>query len=275
MKDFQDISYLNLNVAYRTGGYYSPPLGTKWAHSGTHPFCQNKFYFVTEGTFSITIEGKTYKAKPNDWFFIPAGAKHNFHNYLDKPMSKYWLHFDIFPSNELLKGFNVNYRVNTKNQTKVMELFKEFGKICNSSDFSDILRVKAIILNLIAEYLKLAGKQKNITIIDEQNENLRAVLTYIADNFTRNLTTYELAKVCHLHPTHFIRTFKLKMAQTPQQYILNMRMEYAKNLLSNTTLPVTEISEQIGFNDTAHFSKAFKNFYSITPTQFRKQLNEK
>ncbi len=273
MKDFQDISYLNLNVAYRTGGYYSPPIGTKWSHSGSHPFCQNKFYFVTEGTFSITIEGKTYKAKPNDWFFIPAGVKHNFHNFPDKPMSKYWMHFDIFPSNELLTDFNVNHRINTKNNAYVTKLFYEFGKICDSCDFSDILKVKAIIFNLLSEYLKLAGKQKTITMDNGKNENLKAVLSFIADNFNRNLTTNELAKVCHLHPTHFIRMFKLKMAQTPQQYIMNMRMEYAKHLLSNNSLSVTEISEQIGFSDTAHFSKTFKNFFSLTPTQYRNQVN--
>lgn len=272
MKKNQDVSYLNFNVIYRTGGYFSPPIGTSWTHSGTHAFCQNKFYFVTDGTFSITINGKTYKAKPGDWFFIPAGIKHNYHNFPDKPMAKYWMHFDIFPANELMNDFNVNYHVKVKNTAEITNLFSEFSKICESYLFSDILKVKAIILNLISKYLSLAGKQKVISVRDAQNENLHEVLTFINNNYNKNLSTAILAKISHLHPTHFIRTFKNKMAQTPQQYIINIRMEHAKHLLLKSALSIAEIAERVGYDDPAHFSKLFKKFFSFSPLQYRKGL---
>jgi AraC-like DNA-binding protein len=112
----------------------------------------------------------------------------------------------------------------------VLALFEEFGRLCKSTDLADRLKVKAIILNLLAEYIRLAGRQTKV-FTDQRDEDMRNVLSYINENFRRNLTTEELAAVCHLHPTHFIRAFKTKTAQTPHQYITDIRMEYARQLL--------------------------------------------
>jgi len=270
----QDIYYLNINAVYRTGGYFAPKLGREWRYEGNHAFCQNKFYYVTKGTFAISIDGKDYTAQPGSWFFIPAGVRHQYHNFPDKPMEKYWMHFDIYPSNDLFFPHDIKHCVNAENAPQVQKLFEEFVALSQSDALPDRLRVKAIILNLIAEYLILAGK-KQMNIVDEKDENLRNVLSYINENFKRNLTTNELAAICHMHPTHFIRAFKLKMAQTPQQYITDIRMEYAKQLLHQSDLSIIEIAEETGFYDLAHFSKVFKRHFSLPPSEYRKTAPSK
>lgn len=271
MKQLQDFDFLNLNAIYRQGGYFAPRPGTEWRLNSSEAFCQNKFYFVTEGTFSITIAGTQYIAKPGDWFFIPAYVHHQYHRFPDKPMEKYWMHFDIYPSVNLLAPLQVKYRVNAAGEPGVRALFEEFGRICHSDDLCDRLRVKAIILNLLAEYIRLAGRKTQI-VSDRQDEDMRNVLSYINENFRRNLTTEELAEVCHLHPTHFIRAFKIKTAQTPHQYITDIRMEYARQLLDRSDRSIVEIAEDAGFYDPAHFSRAFKRHFAMTPTQYRKNL---
>lgn len=269
MTHLLDIYYLNINTVYRTGGYFAPKLGTEWRFDGSYAFCQNKFYFVTEGTFHITIDGTEYTAQSGSWFFIPAGVSHKYHRFPDKPMAKYWVHFDVYPSNGLFFPLNIHYCVDASNTPQVWRLFEEFSKICESHDLSDRLKVKAILLNLIAEYLKLAGKQ-TVKIYSEKDEDLRNVLSYINENFRHNMTTNELAAICHMHPTHFIRAFKAKMAQTPQQYVINVRMEYAKQMLDQSDLSMLAIAEEIGFYDLAHFSRAFKRHFSMSPSEYRR-----
>ena len=107
---------------------------------------------------------------------------------------------------------------------------------------------------------------------EERDEDMRNVQSYIQENFRRNLTTEELAGVCHMHPTHFIRAFKLRMAQTPHQYISDVRMEYARQLLDRSDRSILEIAEEAGFYDLAHFSRTFKRHFAMTPTQYRKTL---
>lgn len=271
MTHLKDFDYLNLNAVYRQGGYYTPALGALWRLDTTHPFSQNKFYFVTEGTFSITIDGTAYTAQPGDWFFIPAGVMHRYRNFPDKPMAKYWMHFDLYPSSNLLAPLNVKYRVRASAVPRVTELFQEFGRLQNSSDLCDRLQVKAIILNLLAEYIRLAGKNTDV-VLDDRDEQMRNVLSYINENFKRNLTTGELAAICHMHPTHFIRAFKTKTAQTPHQYIADIRMEYARQLLDRSDRSIMEIAEEAGFYDLAHFSRSFKRYFALSPTEYRKTL---
>ena len=162
-------------------------------------------------------------------------------------------------------------KVNAGDCPKVEELFREFARLRKSRDLGDRLRVKAIILNLLAEYICLADRNTEV-VGEERDEDMRNVLSYIQENFRRNLTTEELAGVCHMHPTHFIRAFKLKMAQTPHQYLADRRMEYARQLLDRSDKSILEIAESSGFYDLAHFSRTFKRYYSMTPTQYRKAL---
>ena len=273
MKTIQDVYYLNMNAIYRTGGYFRPQNGAEWKYEGNHSFCQNIFYLVTEGTFCLTIDKKEYQAKPGDWFFIPAGVVHTYHNYPNKPMAKFWMHFDLSPSNAIFNEFTFCHCINVKNNEKIFNLFEEFVKICDSTEFSDILRVKSIILDLLAKYLKLTNNEKQITVYDEKNKNLQNVISFINENYRENLSTEQLAKICYLHPTHFIRAFKQKMAQTPQQYIVDIRMEKAKQLLDKSDKPISMIAEEVGYYDPTHFCKVFKRYYSITPMQQRKKTN--
>jgi len=271
MNGLQELDYLNLNAIYRQGGYFAPDLGTPWRLNTPSAFCQNKFYYVTEGAFFITIDGKDYTAKPGDWFFIPAGVSHQYHRFPDKPMVKYWMHFDLHPSANLLAPLQVHHRVNAAKSPRVQALFEEFGRLHNSRELCDRLRVKAIILDLLAEYIQLAGRNTEVAW-DERDEEMRNVLSYIHENFKRNLTTEELAAVCHMHPTHFIRAFKQQTAQTPHQYITDVRMEYARQLLDRSDRTIVQIAEDAGFYDLAHFSRSFKRYFALTPTQYRNTL---
>ena len=267
----QELDYQNLNAIFRQGGYYELPVDGVWQLDRLHGFCQNKFYFLTEGSFSITIGDTEYTAQPGDWFFIPAGTMHSYSNIPGVEMKKYWMHFDLYPSANLLSSLQVVHKVNAAGNAKVMALFAEFARLRKSPDLSDRLRVKAIILNLLAEYICLADRNTQVSG-EERDEDMRNVLAYIQENFRRNLTTEELAGVCHMHPTHFIRAFKLRMAQTPHQYISDVRMEYARQLLDRSDKSIIEIAEDAGFYDLAHFSRTFKQYYSMTPSQYRKAL---
>lgn len=267
----QELDYQNLNAIFRQGGYYELPTDGVWQLDRLHGFCQNKFYFLTEGSFSITIGERSYTAQPGDWFFIPAGTMHCYNNIPGVEMKKYWMHFDLYPSANLLSSLQVVHKVNVADNAKVMALFAEFVRLRKSRDLSDRLRVKAIILNLLAEYICLADRNTEVAG-EERDEDMRNVLSYIQENFRRNLTTEELAGVCHMHPTHFIRAFKLRMAQTPHQYISDVRMEYARQLLDRSDRSVIQIAEDSGFYDLAHFSRTFKQYYSMTPSQYRKAL---
>jgi AraC family transcriptional regulator len=80
----------------------------------------------------------------------------------------------------------------------------------------------------------------------------------------------ELAQACGLSRSHFARAFKATIGVTPMQWLLNQRVERAKNLLLNSALPIDEIAHTCGFSDQSHFSRAFLRAIGDTPGAWRR-----
>jgi len=83
-----------------------------------------------------------------------------------------------------------------------------------------------------------------------------------------NLSNTAIAQEMGISEGYLRKLFKTYLHKTPKQYILDMRLRYARQLLTNTTLSVTEVSEQCGFGSVYHFCRAFKERTGQTPTEF-------
>jgi AraC family transcriptional regulator len=97
----------------------------------------------------------------------------------------------------------------------------------------------------------------------------RRVLEYIESNLGRGLTLGELAKVTDLSLHHFARMFKRGMGVTPHRYVLERRVERAKEMLRGSGASLVEIGFSIGFNSQSHFTSAFHRIVGATPGEFQ------
>ena len=269
MNQLADIFFANLNAVYRMGGFFYAPKGRDWSVKDDI-FGQNIFYYITEGSCSITINGKTFTGCAGDWFFIPAGSKYSYANHKDKPFAKYWLHFDLYPNLADSGIFVAEHMINCKNQPHPEELFKELSKICESHRSADIIATKALILKLLSVYLDLSSSND---IAQKPSKELVSLLSFIENNLHNPLPNKLLAKQLHMQTNHFIRYFKERLGQTPQKYIMAKRMDFAKHLLLDDELTLAEIADRTGFCDSAHFSKNFKTFYSMAPGLYKKYFS--
>ena len=93
---------------------------------------------------------------------------------------------------------------------------------------------------------------------------------YIHSNYTRAIDLDTLCKETAMSKFHFLRMFKSLYGVTPYQYLTRVRMEQATRLLKQTNSPVTEISDQLGFEYANSFIKAFQKAYGTSPLQYRK-----
>jgi len=268
MNYLQDVYFSNLNAVSNLGGFFSAPAGKLWQYP-LHTFSQNKFYFVTKGSCSLVIDGKTYIATAGDWFFIPANVAHSYENHSEKIFQKYWMHFDIYPNNELFSILNLPYFVKISKKDKAYKLFRQYAALSSSDNLSDKIYVKSILMQLIAEYINIAVSY-SISVKSISDTKIDDVLRFINSNIEKPLTVTDLAEKFHLHPTHFIRFFKNKTGQTPAKYVKAKKMETAKRYLEDSDLYITEIMKKIGESDSASFSKQFKSYYSLSPREYRK-----
>jgi len=110
---------------------------------------------------------------------------------------------------------------------------------------------------------------------EELYRRLHRAKDYITALFNRPVTLDEMAQVACLSPNHFLRTFKQAFAQTPHQFVTQLRLDHARRLLAQTGLSVTEIGAMVGFESLGSFSWLFARRVGMSPENFRRRKMQK
>jgi AraC family transcriptional regulator len=102
--------------------------------------------------------------------------------------------------------------------------------------------------------------------------SLRRILEYIEANLDSNIRLDNLAREVGVSAFHFSRLFKQSTGSSPHQYLLHRRLDRAKTLLRQRATPLADVSTSTGFADQSHFTKVFRRFTGVTPSEYRRQL---
>lgn len=152
------------------------------------------------------------------------------------------------------------------------------------TDFVNELKFKQSGYNLITQgiaiqvgvYLLRHLKSNCLLQVNERyhadKKPIARAIDYIHANYQTDLSLNDLAQVTNLSPYHFSRVFKAEVGKTPMDYMLDVKINHAKELLlKGRDKSVTEICFESGFNNLSHFSRTFLKKVGITPTDFMRQ----
>lgn len=114
------------------------------------------------------------------------------------------------------------------------------------------------------------GETTNYNHSRRQISKIKSILTYIRNNYDSQITLDELSKIAGMSSRYFCRAFSAMTGKTPIAYLNYYRIECAGEFLKLTDKTVTEIAISCGFNDMSYFSKQFKRYKHLTPSQYRK-----
>jgi AraC-like DNA-binding protein len=101
-------------------------------------------------------------------------------------------------------------------------------------------------------------------------QRLAPAIRYLEQHFREQVQLAELARFCELSATHVHRLFQRLLRMSPSEYLLALRLQEARRLLTSTELPLSAIANNTGFFDQSHFTKRFRKMTGMTPTQFRR-----
>jgi len=105
-------------------------------------------------------------------------------------------------------------------------------------------------------------------------KSIDKAIYFIKNNFDKEFSLDEIAAKANYSPYHFIRVFKAETGKTPFQYLLEIKIAKAKELLNKSSKPITEICYDCGFNNRSHFSVIFKRKTGNTPSSYRKLVHK-
>lgn len=131
------------------------------------------------------------------------------------------------------------------------------------------------LVNQIAVSLLRQLKSNISPHIDEckydEKSGIKKAISYLRENYNMEYSLETVAQTANLSPYHFIRVFKMTTGKTPYDYLLDIKVENACNLLRNKKMTVTEACFLCGFNNLEHFSTVFKRKTGMLPSQYKKQ----
>lgn len=140
-----------------------------------------------------------------------------------------------------------------------------------TDDLTCQLFIKSSLLRILA-ILSANGlftpTEKNY---DKRVESIKAALTYIRENYREKIFIRDLAGLIGMNEQYFCRVFGKAIGRSPIEYVNQYRIKQAIRLLEETSLPVTDVCLECGFNNLGNFLREFRKYTATTPLQYRKQ----
>ncbi|WP_160723821.1 response regulator transcription factor [Bacillus sp. USDA818B3_A] len=157
-----------------------------------------------------------------------------------------------------------------KNEILAHKLFQgkssEFLLEQSSKSIEDIMNYITFLIDVSLDYMAFTNSQKSV---------VNTIRNYIDQNYHENITRTSLAQIVYLSPDYIARFFKKETGVSLVNYIIKKRVDIAKDLLTNTDLPVHTISDKVGYDNYSYFTKLFKKATNYTPVDYRKIANSK
>lgn len=221
------------------------------------------FIHIKKGQMKVMYDNQEFIAKDHSFIFLDCDKPHLYKSLENTVFD--WFHFSGSASKnyfELL--FQKNGCVFTLGDNQIIPDYMRRILTMMESNKVDEHAASIIIHKILYELDKLSN-QKNDTL----EETITKAISYIENNYSKEISLAAIANYAKLSPYHFSRLFKKHMNCSPHQYLINYRINKAKQLLYNTKLSIKEIAFTCGFNSISHFTTTFKKHSNVSPKKFR------
>ena len=245
--------------------------GTNYNFSGEkHSYWE--LTYVDKGELLTTIDGVSYHLKQGDLIFY---APMQFHTQST---------FEKISSSYLTINFKMNFNHADLLCNKIFSIQRDsyfivtrlIEELSNNNLYSDDLSL-CYLKELIIQMLRLDNSHfhsKPTTHMQQtyENELLNDILLYIDDNIYEKISVSTLCDHFCISTSMLHSLFRKNMNNTAKNYINELKLSKSKELIRNSTHTLSEISEMLGFSSIHYFSKKFKSYFNISPTEYSKSI---
>lgn len=231
-----------------------------------------ELWYLIDGTAMLSHSGKKSYLKPGDFAIANSNELHRGYSLGDRIE---YMCIIIDPktfSTELSReGFifeNVIY-ANERIQRYLEEIFAEYSAQKIGFDLAVKAKLYELLTYLVRHHINRSITQEEYLSRTNRFARLTPAVEYIQNHYNMEISYMELAKMINVSKYHFCHLFKEATGKTVVQYINDIRLDKAYELLKNTDMNITQVSMSVGFNDMNYFSRIFRRKKKVAPSKVR------
>lgn len=275
----------NWGIQLITAGYYHAPPNAKYpppGHPETHDFKWSKgrkldgYYiiYIPTGAGQLDLIHSSSTVQAGDVILTYTNDWHRYKPRRRTGWEEYWVGFkgdyieksiigDLFPQGG-------SYIKKIGYQPEIILLFNQFIELSQkkSATFRKVL--PGCLLQLIAHFTTPPEEK---VVMNRSSFIVDKSIAYLRQNLSKEVDFHGLAESFNLSYSRYRSIFKEETGCAPNQFLLNERIEYAKRLLKNTDLPVSQIAFTSGFQSAPYFTRLFLQKTGLTPSKERMKKN--
>ena len=217
--------------------------------------------FVINGEATYYIDNKPYKLRKGEGIFIPIGSVREAETTSENPLE--CVACSLY--GEDIEEIPIEKKFCWGENDKLKIYFKEFNIEWLEKNSMYRLKCKALLNLIFYELIQLNQ-------ISKRNIHVESMKRYIIENIHTKLTVNEIAEELRIHPVYCGALFKEHMQMSIHQYINQMRISKAKELIALENMPIHMIGFAVGIEDAYYFSKLFKQIVGVSPTIYRQSI---
>ncbi len=230
--------------------------------------------YNTAGMGWCELGGKRFQVPPKYALVIPAGTPHAYGSEEDRPWSIYWAHFSGQNSEGLvasLEGSLNRSCMFVPREEIIVDAFEDAYRWIREGFSDAILIAIAAAFTRMASFLIMYQRASNVKALDTEERILKSI-QWMRENLSVPVTLDRLAGQAAISPPHYSSIFKKQIGVSPIGFLIRLRMQEACRLLDHTNFTISEIAQTVGYEDSFHFSRMFKNVVGSSPRDYRKSV---
>ena len=227
-------------------------------HAHSHKYWE--IVYQLSGSITASIGNREYLIETGDIMIIPPNVTHK--STSENPYT------DIYVQCENMDFSKVT--VLHDYDGFVLELINMLHRVFTEKDNSYKIIADSLLDSIIAYLRKYADSEYKYDFVNELKNEMYMNISNC------NFNISDFSKNMGYNTDYLRRCFKAETGKTPLQHLTDMRLNYAKGLLKQETFSsVVDVAEKCGFKDSFYFSRLFKQYYGVSPLNYRKSKSDR
>jgi AraC-like DNA-binding protein len=245
------------------GHYYGPAIRDHYL-----------IHYIRSGKGIFQVNEQTYPLRKGQGFLICPDIVTFYQADFVEPWHYSWVGFQGARVPEYLRMANLSqenpifsYHEDSFFENSLAQMVE-----ANKSTLNREPKLKGLLYLFLAKLIEIAPHENlSSSELPKKDQYIQSALEYIHMNYSHKISVTQMAQFIGLDRSYFCCLFKERLAVSPQEFIIQFRINKACELMKNLSLSIGDISRSVGYEDQLQFSKIFKKMKGTSPRKYRSQ----